>query len=127
MSKAEIRSPRDNSNNNLAMPTRIQDGGLLPGYDAVANVDPHQTDFSSAQTRQVDIGSLVHPFRYVYAAQFKGNADTATRLALNGSHVTAAVGATANSIVARNATGDLTANISMLQQQLPGLRIWQKI
>ena len=98
-------------NNNLAMPIRIQDGGLLPGYDAVANVGSLSTDFSSAQTRQVDIGSLAHAFRYVYASEFKGNADTATRLALNGSHVTAAVGATANSIAARNATGDLTANI----------------
>ena len=98
-------------NNNLQMPLRLIDNAILPGYEILFSPASLSANFTGATHRTVDVGSVTAPFQYMYASGFKGNADTASKLELNGSYVSSAVTATANSIAARNATGDLTANI----------------
>ena len=68
-----------------------------------------QTDGTSIQT--VTLGATDAQFSNVYATNFTGIASKASTLAVGGSYRSADTAATANTIAARDASGDLTANI----------------
>jgi len=96
---------------NLRMPFRLIDNAILPGYDVMFSPGSLSASFSSAVGRSVDVGSISFPFQNMFATSFKGNADTASKLAVGATYHEASATAQANSIAARNATGDLVANI----------------
>ena len=99
------------SGNNMRMPIRIVDNALLPGHDVLFDPNASSASFDGSTPRTVDIGSASAPFRDLYGSSFKGNSDSATKLALDSAYVSASTTATASSIAARDATGDITANI----------------
>lgn len=101
-------------NNNIRMPFRLVDNAILPGYEVLFDPAGSSASFDGS-TRSVDVGSITNPFNEMYASAFKGPADSAKALdlATTGGTIQASASqtASANSIAARNATGDLVANI----------------
>lgn len=73
---------------------------LLPGL---------QSDNVSIQT--VTLGATTAQFSNVYATNFTGIASKASTLAVGGSYRAADTAATANTIAARDSSGNLTANV----------------
>lgn len=102
------------SANNITMPFRLETNAILPGHGAPVPVTGSTAVFDTS-VRPVDIGSTTKQFQNVYAYSFRGVADSAKALDLatgTGTiQATASLAATANSIAARSATGDITANV----------------
>lgn len=82
-------------------PLEIDGQHLLPGYDPSG----------SATTGVNNIGSSTRKFNIVYGNSFSGNAEGANTLLVNSTYRAAATTATANTIVARNADGDVYAGV----------------
>ena len=111
---------RDDSNN-VRMPFRLTHNEVLPGYNII--IDPTSESFSTtnAGTRQVNIGSTTHSFNYVYASEFKGTADNAKAVSTSfinaqstvetGFYTADARNTNGVSIVARDISGDIHANL----------------
>jgi hypothetical protein len=103
------------------MPFRLTHNEVLPGYNLI--IDPASSSFSaeSAGTRQVNIGNTSHPFNYVYANEFKGTADNANAVSTSfinaqstvetGFYTADARSTNGVSIVARDISGDIHANL----------------
>jgi hypothetical protein len=100
--------------NNITMPLRLTADAILPGHGTPVPVVGTVASFDTS-VRPVDIGSMTAPFQDVYGYAFRGVADSATALSLASTGGTiqavASITAQANTIAARNATGDITANI----------------
>jgi len=75
-------------------PLKLVAEDVLPGVDSTT-----------------DLGSTSFKFAVVYANSFNGTATQADSLNVSGTYRVAATAATANTIAARDASGDLTANL----------------
>ena len=84
------------------MPIRIESGALLPGYDNLT---------AYTGTNVTNIGSTTHGFGTVYATTFSGSATSSQTLDVGGTARSSSTSATANTIAARNSSGDLYANV----------------
>jgi len=84
------------------MPLRIESGALLPGYDNLS---------AFTGTNVTNIGSTTHGFGTMFATTFSGSATSAQTLEVAGTSRSASTSATANTIAARNSSGDLYAQV----------------
>lgn len=99
----------DVNSNQQTMPLRIISGAILPGYaNAVAS---GANVVNATGTANVNIGSQDHMFANVYATYLNGLASTSLATRIAGVDYTGSTAATANTMAARNATGDLYAQI----------------
>lgn len=84
------------------MPLRIESGALLPGYDNLVSYTGLNT---------TNIGSSTAGFGTVYATTFSGSATSSQTLDVGGTARAASTSSTANTIAARNSSGDLYAQV----------------
>ena len=89
------------SGGNPAYPLTLKGSHLLPG-GAEPNYYSNNTN---------DIGSTAAKFRTVYATTFNGTATQADSLQVNGLYRTASTASSANTIVARDASQNIAANL----------------
>ena len=92
----------NDSTASLKMPMRLEANAILPGYSNI-------TTWTGTET--VDVGSTDHKFGTMWATTFNGSATLAQTLEQGGIGRSASTSATANTIAARNATGDIYANV----------------
>ena len=84
------------------MPLRIESGAILPGYDNLT---------AYTGTNITNIGSASNSFGTVFATTFNGSATASQTLEVGGIGRSASTSATANTIAARNGSGDLYAQV----------------
>tara|TARA_B100002019_G_C21273149_1_gene603602 strand:- start:4244 stop:5752 length:1509 start_codon:yes stop_codon:yes gene_type:complete len=84
------------------MPLRVESGALLPGYSNLS---------AYTGTNVTNIGSTTHGFGTVYATTFSGSATSSQTLDVGGTGRAASTSSTANTIAARNSSGDLYAQV----------------
>ena len=92
----------NDSTASLKMPMRLEANAILPGYSNIT---------AYTGTNATDIGSTDHRFGTMWATTFNGSATLAQTLEQGGIGRSASTSATANTIAARNSTGDIFANV----------------
>ena len=106
---------KESSTNNVVMPIRLTGDSLLPGYDFTTGIPLGQLSFGLPTTsKSVNIGSSTFKFNNMYATNFVGTATVATSVSLSTAPTglaTATNEAVAHSICARDASGDIRANL----------------
>ena len=84
------------------MPLRIESGALLPGYSNLSTY---------SGTNVTNLGSSSHSFGTMFATTFNGTATGSQTLEVSGTGRSASTSATANTIAARDSSGDVYAQV----------------